>query len=115
MTVIDASGRTDVIVRTGPAEWWQILAAFTPLAALLGLVLVVGISWYSAQRSTPTQATMRAEWWDRAEWAMDMAMDARPERRRAGLAALEQLGTSDLMGKDDAKILAQAKAILKRP
>lgn len=56
---------------------------------------------------------MRAEWWDRAEWAMDMAMDARPERRRAGLAALEQLGTSDLMGKDDAKIFAQAKAILK--
>lgn len=53
---------------------------------------------------------MRAEWWDRAEWALDQ----NPERQRVGLAALEQLGNSCPMGKEDAQILAEAKAVLGR-
>lgn len=58
VNLANASSHIDVVVHTEPAEWWQITAALTRLAALPVLVFVMVI-----------------EWWSRAEWAMDMALD----------------------------------------
>lgn len=74
----DGSGRIDVIV---PAEWLQIAAAFAPLALVLALAPFA--IWYFFLRRKP-------EPWSRTQWALNMALDDRPEKRHSGLAALDQ-------------------------
>lgn len=44
-----------------------------------------------------------------------MAVDDRPEKRRAGLALLEQLSSGGTLSKVDAEIVANAKALLGKP
>lgn len=94
-----------VIVDTGPAEWWQILAALGPLAILVGAGLAALISWRTLRQRTAadalalsqksdadtnalrqnTDADSRAEWWRRAQWAFEAAMDDKPEKQDVGL------------------------------
>lgn len=115
MNLPNASSHIDVVVHPEPAEWWQIVAAFTPLAVLLGITALV--LWLSVRRPASNSVAgveTRAEWWDRAEWALDMALDDKPERRKVGLAVLGQLGTDRFVGKEDAQIVAQAMAVLNR-
>lgn len=115
MNIADASSRIDVVAHAEPAEWWQILVAFTPLAAILGITAV--IVWYAVRglaSSGVAGVENRSDWWDRAEWALDMALDDNPARRNVGLAVLEQLGSSNVIANEDAKIVAQAKALLNR-
>lgn len=111
MNLDNAVSSIDVIIHAEPAEWWQVVAALTPLAALLVLMFVV----LTLCRSTTAPAAgldRHAEWWSRAEWAMDMALDDKPERRKVGLAILDQLSTDRFVGKEDAQIVAQARALL---
>lgn len=115
MTLAIAFSSVDVIIHAGQAEWWQIVATATPFATTTALVLAVAVACYPARRRNSSPTTMWTEWWDRAEWALNMALDENPERRRVGLAALEQLSASGPMGKEDAQILAEAQAVLKRP
>ena len=85
------------------------VAALTPLTALLVLVFVL----FTLCRSTTAPAAgseRHTELWSRAEWGMDMALDAMPERRRVGLAVLDQVSTDRFVGKEDAHIVAQARA-----
>lgn len=91
---------------------WDLVkpAASSTTAAATGHEVAVAVVSYLAHWHSLTGTTMRAEWWDRAEWALDQ----NPERQRVGLAALEQLGNSCPMGKEDAQILAEAKAVLGR-
>lgn len=107
------------------------VAALTSLATLVGLWLTV-ITWCTVRRRkrlTHTGLTLesesgnpvldnvagvgeRADWWDRAKWAIDMALDDKPERRKVGLAVLDQLSTSQFVGNEEAQIVAQAKMVL---
>lgn len=117
-----------VIVDAGPAEWWQILATLGPLAILVGAVLAALISWRTLRQRTAadalalsqkndadtnalrqkTDADSRAEWWRRAQWAFEAAMDDKPEKQDVGLAILELLNTSKLAGPEEAQIIAEA-------
>jgi hypothetical protein len=45
---------------------------------------------------------------------MDMALDNKPERRKVGLAVLDQLSTDRFVGKEDAKFVAQARMLLNK-
>lgn len=105
-----------MIVHTEPAEWWQVVLAFTPLAAFL-VILAAVIALYAFRLPASAGVTgseMRADSWDRTAWALDMALDESPHRRKVGLAVLEQLSASRLMGKEDTKIVAQARDLLNR-
>jgi hypothetical protein len=104
----------DVVVHSEPAEWWQIMAAFTPLATSLVLMFVVVTLGRSTAAATARSKRL-AELWGRAEWAMEMALDDKPERRKVGLAVLDQISTDRLSGKADAQIVAQARALLNKP
>lgn len=113
MNIADASSRIDVVVHTGPSEWWQIVAALTPSAVILGITAL--IAWYAFLRPASKRGTgmaTRADCWDRTQWALDMALDDQPERRKMGLAALEQLSSSHLMSSEDERLVAEAKVIL---
>jgi hypothetical protein len=107
----------DVFVHSGPAEWWQILAALGPLAVLLGALLAAFIGWNTLRQRTVAdekalaqkrEADSRAEWWRRAQWAFEAAMDENEEKQDVGLAVLELLNTSNLAGPEEAEIIAEA-------
>jgi hypothetical protein len=118
----------EVIVHTSPAEWWQIVAALGPLAVLLGALLASLIGWRTLRQRTAadalalsqrreadtkalqqkTDSDSRAEWWRRAQWAFEAAMNEKPEKQDVGLAILELLNTSKLAGPEEAQIIAEA-------
>ncbi len=76
-------------------------AAIAPLATF-GVVLVAYLTY--RQRS---RADRRDQWWKRAQWAIDSALnDADPQRRLAGLKVLVQLIGSDLATKEDADLMS---------
>lgn len=72
------------------------------MAALIAALIAGAALW---QKRT---ADNRAEWWRRAQWALDAALDDKPERQDVGLAVLETLNTSKLAGAEEAQILAEA-------
>lgn len=112
MNIHGAASSIDVVIHAEPAEWWQVAAALTPLATSLVLLFVV----VTLGRLTTATAvsSRRAESWTRAEWAMEMALDDKPERRKVGLAVLDQLSTDRLVGNEDAQIVALARALLNK-
>ncbi len=76
-------------------------AAIAPLATF-GVVLVAYLTY--RQRS---HADRRDQWWKRAQWAIDSALnDADPQRRLAGLKVLVQLIGSDLATAEDAALMS---------
>jgi hypothetical protein len=83
--------------------WTALLgaAAIAPLATF-GVVLVAYLTY--RQRS---RADRRDQWWKRAQWAIDSALnDADPQRRLAGLKVLVQLIGSDLATAEDAELMS---------
>lgn len=99
-----------VIVDSGPAEWWQILAALGPLAVLVAAL----IAWLTLrQRSKSdtlalqqkTDADSRAEWWRRTQWALDHALSRDQDTKALGLAALAVLTRSELARTEELELM----------
>lgn len=106
----------DVVVHSGPADWWVILAGLGPLAVLVAALLAFYINWRTLKQRTAadktaldqkreadaqalqqkTEADSRAEWWRRTQWALDRALDEDEGTKALGLATLEVLARSDL-------------------
>lgn len=103
----------DVVVHTGPADWWVILAGLGPLAVLVAALLAFYINWRTLkQRRTAdsealeqkSEADSRSEWWRRAQWALDRALDDDKETKALGLATLDVLARSDLARKEELEL-----------
>jgi hypothetical protein len=99
---------------SNPAEWWQIVAALGPLAVLAGAVLAAFIGWRTLRQKAVadalaltqrTRADDRAEWWKRAQWALDKALDAEEDAKALGLASLAVLARSDLAREEELELL----------
>jgi len=83
--------------------WTGVLgaAAVAPLATF-GVVLVAYLTY--RQKS---HADRRDQWWKRAQWGIDSALnDADPQRRLAGIKVLVQLIGSDLATAEDAELMS---------
>jgi hypothetical protein len=83
--------------------WTAVLgaAAVAPLATF-GVVLVAYLTY--RQKS---HADRRDQWWKRAQWGIDSALnDADPQRRLAGMKVLVQLIGSDLATAEDAELMS---------
>jgi hypothetical protein len=93
----------DVFVHTTPPADWQVWAAFAPLLAAIIAALIAGAALWQKRR-----ADNRAEWWRRAQWALEAAVDDNTEKQDVGLAVLEVLNTSKLAGPEEAQIIAEA-------
>ena len=105
------------VVQTGPAEWWQVLAALGPLAVLLAAVIGAVISLRSLQQRAAAdtaalaqqrEADNRSEWWHRAQWALDSSLSADPRRAELGLGVLAVLADSALASPEELEIITVA-------
>ena len=113
VNAVPSTSRIDIVVHTGDAEWWQIVADLGPLVVLL----VAGITWLilrqgafvaTAPVDDKTSAGSQSVWWSRARWALEATLADKPARREVGFAALELLSTSRLSGKEETLIIAEA-------
>jgi hypothetical protein len=113
---VTSSSRIDIVVHTGEAEWWQIVAAIGPLVVFLGVVLFIVIRWLTTRHRTASDGLALAgetraggsEWWPRARWALEATLSDNPARQEVGLAALKLLNDSSLTGKEESLIIAEA-------
>lgn len=106
----------DVFVHSGAPEWWTILAALGPLVIFLTALIAAYFSWRTLKQRTAAdaltleqkreadakaleqkrQADDRSEWWRRAQWALDRALDEDRATKALGLVTLEVLARSEL-------------------
>lgn len=91
----------DVFVHNAPAADWQVWAAFAPLIAAIVAALIAGAALWQKHR-----ADNRAEWWRRAQWALDASM-AKDNATRAemGQKAINLLAQSKLATPGDGELL----------
>jgi hypothetical protein len=115
--VTPSADPVDVFVHTGPAEWWQVLAALGPLAVLLAAVIGAVISLRTLkQRAVADTASLaqkreadnRSEWWNRTQWALDSSLSADPRRAELGLGVLAVLAESGLASPEELEIITVA-------
>ncbi|HSL36278.1 MAG TPA: hypothetical protein VK883_05560 [Arthrobacter sp.] len=107
----------DVVVQTGPAEWWEVLAALGPLAVLLAAVIGAAVSLRTLrQRAAADTAALaqqreadnRSEWWNRSQWALDSSLSEDPRRAELGLGVMAVLAESGLASPEELKIITVA-------
>ncbi|MGY1631878.1 hypothetical protein ACI784_09260 [Geodermatophilus sp. SYSU D01186] len=80
----------------GAADWGALATAFGAAVALLvGVVTVL----------QKTQADRRAEWWNRAQWAVDHAVSTRDEEAEIGLISMTHLIESPAATDDDVRFM----------
>ena len=105
-------------------EWWEIVAAFGSYAVLAAAIvaLVIGSRTLRQQgedlRSREAgarealvqrqEADERAEWWRRAQWALEAASGANETLADAGVSMLKILAVSELARPEDKELLAAA-------
>ena len=78
------------------------MAAFAPLSTLAA-VIAGWIAWRTlAQRR---EADRRDQWWQRTQWAIDLAMERDFSRAVVGLVTLKHLAASDLCTDEDYEML----------
>jgi hypothetical protein len=118
-----------------PAQWWEVLGALGPLAILVGAILAAVIGGFTLRQRTKADALAlaqkresdakaleqkrraddRSEWWRRAQWALDRALDARPSTKALGLATLEVLARSTLAHAEELELFDIAWASVNDP
>ena len=124
MTPAPSPTPLDVVVHSGPADWWVILAGLGPLAVLTAALLAFYINWRTLKQRTAadktaldqkreadalalqqkTESDSRAEWWRRTQWALDRALDGDEGTKALGLATLEVLARSELARNEELEL-----------
>ncbi|MEW1919980.1 hypothetical protein [Pseudarthrobacter oxydans] len=124
MTPAPSPSTLDVVVHSGPADWWVILAGLGPLAVLIAALLAFYINWRTLKQRTAadataleqkreadahallqkTEADSREEWWRRTQWALDRALDQDEGTKALGLATLEVLARSELARNEELEL-----------
>lgn len=90
----------DVVVHNAPVADWQVWAAFAPLIAAVIAALIAVVTLWQRRR-----ADNRAEWWRRAQWALDASMSDEPKRAEMGQQAINLLARSKLATPEDGVLL----------
>lgn len=85
------------------AQWWQIAGALSPLAILLAAI-VAGIVGLLTLRQK-ARADNRAEWWRRAQWALDASTSKSTSAAAMGQKAIALLARSELATDEELALL----------
>lgn len=96
------------VQQTVVPEWLQVVAAGAPLATLIAALIAAGIAVVTlVQRH---RADKRDQWWKRAQWAMDLAINGELPAKLVGVKALNQLGQSKLLAREEEEFLFEVGA-----
>lgn len=96
---------TTVLEQT-PAQWWEIVNAFGPLATLLSAIIIGGVAWRTLkQRSL---ADRKAQWWLRVQWALEEALSVDLEKQALGIRMIRVLGQADWLTEEELLLLDAA-------
>ena len=79
------------------AAQWAI--TWIPVLGPLGILTTAVVAYFAYRQKL--EADRRAQWWIRAEWALEASLSANPRRSLAGLAVLNDLKTSSLATRED--------------
>ena len=90
----------------GWGEFWDAAAGgaiiWIPVLGPLGILTTALIAYFAYRQKL--EADRRAQWWVRAQWALEASLSANPRRSLAGLAVLNDLKTSSLATKEDREL-----------
>jgi hypothetical protein len=92
-----------VTVVAAPPEWWQILSALSPLAVLVAAIVAAVVGFLSLRQKA--RADNRAEWWRRAQWALDASLARSRSEAEMGQKAIDLLGRSELASREELALL----------
>ena len=113
-----------IVEQSNGAEWWQIVGALGPLVALLAAVITGIIGWRSLRHSQRVLeqeaqadrleleqralADQKAQWWERAQWALDAAFSTDLNRKAAGIAMVRVLSEPEWLTAEELLLLDAA-------
>ncbi len=90
----------------GWGEFWQAAAdwaiTWIPVLGPLGILATALVAYFAYRQKL--EADRRAQWWVRAQWALEASLSANPRRSLAGLAVLNDLKTSSLATREDREL-----------
>lgn len=90
----------------GWGEFWDAAAGWAiiwiPVLGPLGILTTAVIAYFAYRQKL--EADRRAQWWVRAQWALEASLSANPRRSLAGLSVLNDLKTSSLATKEDREL-----------
>ncbi|MDQ6753825.1 MAG: hypothetical protein M3017_10520 [Actinomycetota bacterium] len=94
------------VLQTAPADWWQVLAALSPPAILIAGVAAAVVGLLTLRQRS--RADARAQWWSRAQWALDSALSRDRKQAEMGLRVMKVLAGSELARSEEIEILTVA-------
>lgn len=90
----------------GWGEFWPAVTdwAITWITVLgpLGILATALVAYFAYRQKL--EADRRAQWWVRAQWALEASLSADPRRSLAGLAVLNDLKSSSLATREDQEL-----------
>ncbi len=90
----------------GWGDFWQAAAdwaiTWIPVLGPLGILVTALVAYFAYRQKL--EADRRAQWWVRAQWALEASLSANPRRSLAGLAVLNDLKTSSLATREDREL-----------
>ncbi|MBF4993243.1 hypothetical protein ITX31_03835 [Arthrobacter gandavensis] len=90
----------------GWGEFWPAVTdwaiTWIPVLGPLGILATALVAYFAYRQKL--EADRRAQWWVRAQWALEASLSANPRRSLAGLAVLNDLKTSSLATREDQEL-----------
>lgn len=90
----------------GWGEFWPAVTdwaiTWIPVLGPLGILATALVAYFAYRQKL--EADRRAQWWVRAQWALDASLSADPRRSLAGLAVLNHLKSSSLATREDQEL-----------
>jgi hypothetical protein len=95
----------------GTPFWLDWLSSTAPIVTLMATFVAAIIAWQTLKQ--PDRADRRDQWWQRTQWAMDLAIHGTLLEKNVGVSALDQLAKSDLLGPEEETFLSSVTDDLK--
>jgi hypothetical protein len=90
-------------------EWvlgWVQSPGFGGAAAVVAAVVAFGAAWHQSQVQRESQR--KEQWWNRAEWALNLTLSESAETRTVGFQTLKALSQSEWAAEHEGDVIAAA-------
>lgn len=103
------AGRGLEVVQALDVDVWRWLSTWSRSAGFAGTAAIVAatIAYLAARQNANRQerADRKAQWWARAQWALDLTLSEEEHARTVGFTMLDALASSEWAGEHEADII----------